>query len=912
MLFLAPIATSKITNQLAGLANCLLALGHEIHILAREVTRVYTPQGPVLSRNGSCIENLRSRVGIDRVALLHSHVTRRSMPSEARLDEVDKQRTQGWIDLFCPDAVVLSGEALVGDDPVIHAFKEYLPVPAELRLWQDSDGDWRLSAVHADVSLKIAATRIALQKDLHANLPRLIGRTGSNRKHIAVLERERSHLNDLIKCAATKPSFSVAKAGNSKTESLPEVKGELESIKDGDVIFGQTLWVKGWIDWSPHLAIREVEVLINDHPHQIVPQQVRGEIAENLKNPDILGFDVRLPINAGGPPLRLALVLVHKDGRKQVWQRRNCWANDCIPSRHTIPIILGQAVVDSSLSSESEKFSANWLSGTVRIDETDPKKIIAFQRGNQVACLPLEANVGLTKSINQKHDEFTFHVALSQETYDSSLPLDIWIELNDSHLVHWLRCNPLYETPDLSPQWKLNGLQSGTVIAGDSINCTAGPIKDGLNLAVFVNGQRVDAVRNPSKDPGYWSLMIPVAHAGNDIQLRVECGAEFQSLQFWRQIEAPSLFNLCAVVVPPASSVASALPFPENEKLRSVLVIRKAPSPTDELYVLAPLKLLESAGLVKINTIDLDSDFENPVETDAFLTSGTSVVVSRYLSDRWITAITQRKQYLGPIIYLMDDDVAAAIDTHHLPGGYRQRMIRVACGEFQTLIKLCDHFVVTSPNLLSRYKSKKTDFIEPPYLHPPKNLNHLDSVDEITITYQGTEGHRDDLSAIAPALRSIHDRYPNVQLQIIIGNIRFVPHQLKGLARCEAIPPMPWPEYKKFRAKARAHIALAPILDTPYNRGKSIIKVFDICSLGAAGIYSNSSPYNAVIEQGVNGILLENDPQMWFKTLSWLIERPEEIRRLASEGQKLALEIGSLSHLRGYWASKLELKAQNA
>jgi len=912
VLLLAPIATSKITKQLAELANCMLALGHEIHILARKVTRVQTASGLVLSRNDYCVDNLRNRVGIDRVTLLHSHISRKSISTEARLDEVDEQRAQGWIELFCPDIVLLSGDDLVVEDPVIHALKKSLPAPAELRLRQGSDGDWLLSAALDDMSLKIAATRIALKKDLHANLPRLAGRTVSNQKQIAVLERERSQLNDLIKGAATKIPLSVANAGTSKTESLPEVRGELESIKEGDVIFGQTLWVKGWIDCSPHLGIREVEVLINDHPYRIVPKHVRGEIAENLKNPDILGFDVRLPLNAGGPPLRLALVLIHKDGRKQVWQRRNCWANDCIPSRHTIPIILGQAIVESSLSSGSEEHSTNWLRGTVRTDENNPKKIIALQRGNRVACLPLENRGDLTKLSNQKHVEFTFHQALSCETYDSSLPLDIWIEFHESHLVHWLRCNPLCDTLVEPLQWTLNGLQSGTVMQGDSIICTAGPIKDGLNPAVFVNGQRVDTVRTPSQDPAYWSLTVPVAQAGNDIQVRVECGAEYQTLQVWRHIEAPRRSHLCAVVVPPTSTVASGLPFAVKGKSRSILVIRKAPSPTDELYVLAPLRLLESVGLAQIKTIDLDMDFENPVETDAFLTDGTSVVVSRYISDRWIAAITRRKQNLGQIIYLMDDDVAAAIDTHHLPGGYRQRMIKVACGEFQTMIKLCDHFVVTSQNLLSRYSSKKTDLIGPPYLHPPKNLKHLDLEDEITITYQGTEGHRDDLSAIAPALRSIHDMYTHVRLQIIIGNLKFVPHQLKGLTRCEAIPPMPWTEYKKFRSTARGHIALAPILDTPYNRGKSIVKIFDISSLGAAGIYSNSSPYNAVIEHGVNGILLENDPQMWFKTLKWLIERPDEIRRLATESQKLALKIGNLSHLQDYWTRKLGLKAQYA
>lgn len=911
ILFIAPLVTARVAHPLSALAQIMIKLGHEVQLLVRQNTRVRTDKGAVLSRNEASVEKLRQQVGADLVALLHTHRSGQVDSADARLDEVDALRVHGWMDMFCPDLVILSGTDLVADDPVLRAFHTRSPAPRALQLRSAPGQASTLADAAGAVVTTIVHEGDVLRKALGTALPKLLDRARSTQGLVGVLDRERARLIELVNGTDAPPVVPVAqkKAGLAP----PEVRGELESIKDGDVVFGSTLWFKGWIDWSPALAIREIEVLINDRTHRVVPSGVRGDMAERLASPDILGFDVRLPLYADGPPLRVAVVLLHKDGRKQVWQRRSVWANDSIPEQHVIPIIVGDAAivpVSGELASGAD--TSNWLRGTLRVNEHTVRRLVLFQRGVRIGQVDLKAATGTSVAGQNSGPgaEYIFGHSLANSVYEQSQSLELWIEWDDGALIHWRRCDPLHEPTCAIANWSLIGVADGDVVRGDTLACELGPLADDARPIVFVNGRHVDTTQVPSAQQSHWSLAVPFAHAGNDVQIRIECGDTHRTLQLWRHVDAPQPSQWCNVAVPERSSVA---PHGAAQgRTRSVLVIRKAPSPTDELYLLGPLLRLASAGLVRVKTIDLDTDAEQPADTDALLTAGTIVVISRYISDRWISALTRHKRRLGPVYYLMDDDVAAAVDTGFLPGGYRTRMTKVACGEFQTMIKLCDRFLVTSEHLRKRYSSGKTDLIEPPFLHPPKDLKHLDSDNRIVVTYQGTEGHRDDLSAIAPALRTLHDLYPQVHLQIIIGNLRFVPAPLKGLPRCEAIPPMPWPAYKEFRAKARAHIALAPILDTPYNRGKSIVKIFDISALGAVGVYTNSAPYNTVIEHGVNGMLVENDPQMWFKALKWLIERPEEIRRLAKEGQKLALDIGDLAHLEKYWMHQMELKVQHA
>jgi len=688
---------------------------------------------------------------------------------------------------------------------------------------------------------------------------------------------------------------------------LPHLHGCLESLKDGDVVFDRNLRIKGWFYLSPNLAIDKIIVLINDKQHTVIPYAIRGEMAERLKNPDLFSFDESIPLNSDGPPLNVALVLVYKDARKQVWQSLKLWANNSIPESHAIPVIKGKVAFDKVQGEFANKKQIYRLHGRLSILDKKPLGLKVFQKGIELLNLPLiNLNDDTTREVVSSFETvYKFDYQLSQSLFDDKYPLELWIALSEGQLVHWQRCKALLPKSNADVCWAPANLKNGIVAHGDSISFTIGPINSDVEPKVYVNGISVIAEKTILNKPDYCSLLVPISRAGNDVELIIEIGFEWVALQVWRHANIIEQPQISAVAVPNESCISHAVTLLTNGLPRRVIVIRQSPSPTDELYILSPLIALEELGLVQIFTVDLDADSKCPVDIDSLLVDGASIVISRYISDRWITAITSNKTRLGPIFYLMDDDVSAAIDTYYLPSFYRRRLIDVACGEFQTLLRLCDRFIVTSEFLYDKYASDKTDLLHPPFLHRPPDLNHLDDSEKIVITYHGTEGHKDDLAAITPALTSIHNSFSNVHLQIIIGNTKFVPAPLKGLARCEALPMMTWPEYKIFRANSRAHLGLAPILNTPYNRGKSVVKIHDISALGAVGIYTNANPYSKVIEHGFDGLLVENDPQMWFKSIKWLVERPHEIRRIAKNAQLLAQKIGDIKNLEMYWKNNL-------
>jgi hypothetical protein len=361
--------------------------------------------------------------------------------------------------------------------------------------------------------------------------------------------------------------------------------------------------------------------------------------------------------------------------------------------------------------------------------------------------------------------------------------------------------------------------------------------------------------------------------------------------------------------VPPAvlpavlPAVPPAVPSSAAGGIRRVILIRRRSAPTDELYVLAGLEPLAARHPLDLRIVDLEEDESGPGERDALLCDGAVVVVSRYLTRPWLDSLARREGRLGRILYLMDDDVTLAEADPTLPRGYRERMAAVAHGEFQALLHLASGLVVSSEVLAGRFASGATALLTPPYLHPCPDLRHFDDPSEIRIEYHGKLAHEADLGLVAGALRQLHDRYPHVRIRTFMGDR--APAALAGLGRVENVPELPWGEYRVLVAGARAHIALAPLLATPFNTAKSFVKIMDIARLGAAGLYSRRPPYEGVVSHGRTGLLLEADARAWQEALHRLVEAPEEIRRLAEGGQDLARRLSRKADPEAFWERRI-------
>lgn len=885
-LFIAPLSAKRHCRGISSLASILNELGHDCHAVVREVTRVRYKDAYVLSRNERYVEDLRMSLGPNGCSKLHSHLTTNAHASETILLETDIARISALSVGFAPDAVIHCIDDLVSENDAILAAS---PKPAKSqRLFRliNSEGSGNV-LVDVETNTCMPAKLDSPQELKRLLLDNVLRPLNSERSHAnlrAVLNAHAQLLEQLASESLT-PERKAAEGVKGTSATLSGTAGEVESVKDGDVIFGDTLWIKGWIDFSS-VEAKCLLVQVNDTLHRVYPGSVRGELAVQRKNHNILGFDARVPITQEGARLAVKIKLLSKDGLEHGWKKFFVWSNNSVPAKYRTPVLTGQATV-------TDISEARAVEGAIGTDGYALRAVRALQAGAVVGIVAFEPSRSAVRE--------PFCITLSG-AYDESAPLHLWVDLEEDQSVYWMRTGRTDGgTAVLS---LLNGDPEGHVVHDGSINVGLAAGTGGGLVQAYVNG--VAAVELDTRD-GFQSVALPIEKHGNSLCLELR-GADgsVARRQLWRHLDEPlTRATLSAITIQqPGYSIGGLRNQPAVNR-RTILVIRKAAAPTDELYILAPLRRLARHHRLDIQIVDTDNEARTDAERERVLLPGTVVVVSRYITDEWIVKLTAKAHTLGHIVYLMDDDVASAEDAKWLPGGYRDRMMRVAHGEFQTMVNLCDRFIVTCDFLARRFASPKTDLLEPPYLHPPKHLDHLDDKSSIVIAYHGTLVHRDDVAAVAPALRQLHDKYPQVRIQIVMGS--YVPSALKGLSRVEIVPAMPWEDYKRFIDKTRAHIAIAPILETPYNLGKSVIKIMDIAALGAVGVYTRSEPYTKYIDNGVNGFLVENDPLMWQKTLAWLVERPDEIRRMAQNAQDLAGRIGAMSILEDYWCDTLSL-----
>ena len=79
-------------------------------------------------------------------------------------------------------------------------------------------------------------------------------------------------------------------------------------------------------------------------------------------------------------------------------------------------------------------------------------------------------------------------------------------------------------------------------------------------------------------------------------------------------------------------------------------------------------------------------------------------------------------------------------------------------------------------------------------------------------------------------------------------------------------------EYKNFVKKEKFDIGLAPIEISEFYKSKYYNKYLEYTSIGVLGIYTNSEPYNLVIDNGKNGFLCDNEPYSWYLKIKEILE----------------------------------------
>lgn len=287
--------------------------------------------------------------------------------------------------------------------------------------------------------------------------------------------------------------------------------------------------------------------------------------------------------------------------------------------------------------------------------------------------------------------------------------------------------------------------------------------------------------------------------------------------------------------------------------------------------------------------------------------SDAHVIVCRSLADDWIQALGDMRSRLAALYYVIDDDLQAAALDQTLPQHYRRRMARLVSSQHR-LLPLANEIITCSSALQSRLAShhRPISVLPPALISPLPDLEHFCYPDlrrqDWRLGFHGTRAHIADLLQISPALSDLHQRYPSVSLDIMLG--RFAPPELSVLDRVSTPEPLPWKAFLRYQRRQRIHIGLAPLWPTPFNSAKSIIKFLDIAVMGGVGIFSHREPYAPLVDDGKDGLLAEDCAEHWQHCVTRLVDYPRDAQAMAQAAADKARDVGDPTHTHRFWLQR--------
>lgn len=269
----------------------------------------------------------------------------------------------------------------------------------------------------------------------------------------------------------------------------------------------------------------------------------------------------------------------------------------------------------------------------------------------------------------------------------------------------------------------------------------------------------------------------------------------------------------------------------------------------------------------------------------------------------------------GRLIYFVDDAVEAGATEASLSFLYRRKLRLVECAAWRRVGPRAAAVVVSSPELARRFEDRvETRVVHPYWSEPLAGLEHFDAraagEGRIDIACLGSAVHRSDLAFLWPVLEAVLARQPRARLHVS-ERLR-LPPGLAAHPRVLRIPASSWSIYRAALRGRRFHLALYPLMDTPFNRARSLNKLIEHGLVGAAPLYSRSWPEAARAGAAGAGILLDNDPQAWRAAIEGLIARPGTMRGIAARAGALARDLNQAGPQRRLWSELMEVNLDAA
>jgi glycosyltransferase involved in cell wall biosynthesis len=262
-----------------------------------------------------------------------------------------------------------------------------------------------------------------------------------------------------------------------------------------------------------------------------------------------------------------------------------------------------------------------------------------------------------------------------------------------------------------------------------------------------------------------------------------------------------------------------------------------------------------------------------------------------------------------PFLYEIDDnllDVPASIDpegTYHRARDAIKLQLRCAAAVLTSTPVLRQDLLMFNSNVIVH--SNAVDEFHLLSRTGPSSVGLADPAPNspIDCLFMGTATHAEDLEFCDSALEQALAREPRLRFTSVgcrppsaHWQSLAVPSDLDYPAFCT------W-----LREQApRFAFAVAPLLNTPFNRRKSSLKFLEYAAIGLPGAFSRLDPFVGVVEHEHTGFLVENTPAAWANAIVRLAQDTELRRRMARQAYATIVREHLVGGRAGAFLSMLE------
>ena len=288
---------------------------------------------------------------------------------------------------------------------------------------------------------------------------------------------------------------------------------------------------------------------------------------------------------------------------------------------------------------------------------------------------------------------------------------------------------------------------------------------------------------------------------------------------------------------------------------RRILLLEEGRTPSGD-YILAPW--VETLGPPVLR---LDARL---APRTGQLAPGDFVVVQRYLHATWRRALERQRAGLAGLAWFLDDDLLDERALAELAAPYQRKIRQLALRQRPWFEQMGSQWWVATEALAVKYAVASPTVL--PFA-PPGSLARP-TPDVVRIVYHGTASHQAEIDWLHPVIAEVQQRCRDTHFELF-GELP-VNRRWRDLPRVAVLHPMRWENYLARTAAHPADIGLAPLLPGVFNAARGPVKFVDYTRQGALGLYSRVPPYEGFVRDGVDGVLLRNEPSDWVEAiLKW-------------------------------------------